>query len=185
MRGIVICLVAVATVWNGGCRTVRDGSEPRVSEKTLRLVDPPGVSKKPPAAPEKTVEGYLPGTDKIYFVGDRKVVRAETDARPVLLPEATRRLLVGDGADGDLSLQPALLQRELAEELARTRQINEQNRTLMSQLIEASGKMVAAMEQLKKLNADLAKKLEEQVAYSKSLEEEKAAAEQEDSPGKF
>lgn len=167
----VIGVIVVACGY--GCRTAHDEVGAHVSEKTINKIDPGGVQETPLRPKERVAEGFLPGSEKIYFVGDRIVAREETDAKPVLLPEATRRLLVGNAEEGDLSLQPALLQRELAEELARSRQLNEQNRALMTQMVAGCANLVAAMEEMKKLNLELARKLEQQTAFSKSLEEQK------------
>jgi hypothetical protein len=154
-----------------GCQSIRDKSDVSVTDATLNRIDPPGTPKTPPAEPKGAADpGAIPGTDKIYYVGDHKIARHETDSRTVLVPEATRRLIAGNAEKGDLSLQPALLDRELAEELARSREINAQNRALMVQMMAASSDLVNAMEQLKKYNFELAQKLEQQIAYSKTLE---------------
>jgi hypothetical protein len=171
MTKYFIFILALAGLFSG-CQSTRDKSDVTVSDATLNKIDPPGRAVSvPPLHPATNNAGMLPGTDKIYFMGDRKVVRQETESRPVLVSESTHRLLVGNAEQGDISYQPALLDRELAEELARSREINVQNRALMVQMISSSTELVNAMDQLKQFNAELARKLEQQIIYSKKLEQ--------------
>lgn len=169
MKHLIMGLALVVACAGIGCQSASDKSEVHVSGGTLDRVDPPGLLPKPPVPPPCPADGFLPGADKIYFVGDRKIVRSETESKPVLVPEATRRLLVGNAGEADISYQPALLPRELAEELARSRQINEQNRMLMAQMVTTSRGLVETLEQLKRTNLELAERLERQVAYTQSL----------------
>lgn len=148
----------------------------------------------------------LPGTSRMYFAapsrdplnpkvihGDHVIVRAEEDARPLLASQSARRVVVGNAVDGSLHYAPAVLEREMAEEVARTRTQNAQvlaQNEQTKQLVMASAKTLAevnrANQELRQQNLEIVTALQKQTAYSKDLQDELArmkAAQQQPTAG--
>lgn len=168
MKNSILLIVTLACL--SGCQNLHDKSDVRVSRKTLDKIDPPTPNVITAPAPTQTSAYYLPGTDKVYIAGDRLVAFHETDSQQVLVSKSARRLIAGNAADGDLSYQPALLEKELAEELARSRTINADTRSAIAKMMGVTHQLILATQELTARNKELAQKLEQQVAYSGTLE---------------
>lgn len=138
----VACLLAA-----GGCSQAPITPSVRVVEEAIGVQDPR-------ASPEAQV--WLPGSDRLYRMGDAWVVRRETRGVPVRVSPEAQRLLLSTSARQDPFHHPAPLSQELANELERLRKLAAENRAAMEEMREATETLAQAAQELLKRNQALA-----------------------------
>ncbi len=91
---------------------------------------------------------WQPGVDRLYRLGGEWVAREEVPPRPIWMTMPTRKLVVGDEAQGAVSLQPAPLEAALRQELVRLKALVASNQEAMEAMRAATARLAEAAQEL-------------------------------------
>ena len=110
----------------------------------------------------------VPGVYRPVMIDGKQVLVRETDPKRLNLPGSLR--ISGDSERGNIAIQPALLERELATEVVKLKQAQANSDANSQRLIEQSNTLAQQTRALQQANANLTVKLVEMTKFAKELE---------------